>query len=94
MVVCPHMSHIFPNSLIRPIPSQDCMVEPPYCTPYSGRATDGIGPESSDDKDAWYNGTWLMNDCGNSFVAKLYFISFYIIRCVAFVCFASDDLSL
>jgi len=65
---------------------KDCMVEPPYCTDWTGPTNSGMSPGVSDG-DAWYWNRahdpkvqlYLMNDCGSAFLAKLYFISFYII---------------
>lgn len=56
----------------------DCQIEYPHCTNYNGPATDGIGDESETDPST-VSGFYLMNDCGSSFFAGVYFVTFYIL---------------
>jgi len=68
---------------------KDLSVEAPFCADWNGPTSNG-NPADSTATEAWYYYTltvapysqqkyYLMNDCGSAFLAKLYFISFYVI---------------
>jgi hypothetical protein len=56
----------------------DCSVSPPDCTNFAGQTYNGWGDDSVTDPRA-LDGYWLPNDCGSSFAATTYFITFQIV---------------
>ena len=56
---------------------KDCQISPPQCTDFNGPTTAGIGDTSLESAET-VPGYYLMNDCGNSWLAVIYFITFYI----------------
>lgn len=65
---------------------KDCQVQWPQCTDWNGQATNGWG--SLDESDPYFGPNreyYLMNDCGSSFLAGLYFITFYMLSSYAVI---------